>query len=32
VPLFRASVGRRKNNVAVRIEGKVERLPLPAPE
>jgi flagellar motor switch protein FliM len=32
VPLFQASVGRRKNHVAVRIEGPLERTPLPSPE
>ncbi len=29
VPLFQAQIGRRKNKVAVRIEGPLERKPLP---
>jgi len=32
VQLFEGQIGRRKNRVAVRIEGKLDRLPLPAPE
>ena len=32
VQLFRAQVGRRKNNVAVRLEGKLERPALATPE
>lgn len=32
VQLFEGQIGRRKNHVAVRIEGKLDRLPLSAPE